>query len=169
MLKRSLSLLLALVLVTTGFVLGWKLRPPIHDSMTVVRTVYKTQTLRLKGKETIRTVYVPQEGSVSVEPKDPTKPIEDVVTIKVKTWGLTARPGLSYDVVNRLPLVDIKLGYMKRLSAGLNLNSHLQPGAFVSYRLDGMTRQVLINTELVLGYRISPVSLPWWMGVRLNL
>lgn len=113
---------------------------------------------------------------MSVEPKDPNKPLEDVVKIKVKTWGLTARPGFFYNAVGNDMGLDLKIGYLNRI--GLSMASFairvdktpevvFVPQAALSYRLDGMTRQVLMNSEAALGYR--PLSRTLMIGFRINL
>lgn len=113
---------------------------------------------------------------MSVEPKDPNKPLEDVITVKVKTWGLTARPGFFYNAVNNDIGLDLKIGYWNRTGIGLSPLAFrvgttsevvIAPQVSLSYRLDHLSQQVLMNTELYIGYRLltqAPVA-----GLRINL
>lgn len=119
-------------------------------------------------------LYVPPEGSITIRPKDKNKSLADVVEIKRKWYGLTLEPGLEIGVINGSFGVDVKLAYINRLglitavSVDQLTTKTVSPAIGVSYRLDGLSRGWLRNTEGLIEYK--PLSrIPIEIGVRINL
>lgn len=113
-------------------------------------------------------VYVPPEGKITIVPVQKDKEIQDVVEIKVQTWGLTSKFGYQYALPLRVGL-DWKAFYFGRLGVEpigfLAGKDSLDFAVGASYRLDKI--RFIDNTELKFSY--SPLTQRVYFGLRANL
>lgn len=71
-----------------------------------------------RGDSRIPQPYVPPEATVTITPKDPSKKLEDLITVKVKTYGLCFKPGIQV----AFPLgvgLDAKLAFYGKYGVGV--------------------------------------------------
>lgn len=115
--------------------------------------------------------YVPPEGSVTITPRDPSKTLDEVVTVKYKTWGLTLEPGLDFAAAPFGMGLDVKWLYYKKFGIETGALYFADPfnkysaSLSASYRLDYYS--LLKNTEFVVGYASNSPILGW-VGIRIN-
>lgn len=117
--------------------------------------------------------YVPPEGETEITPKDPSKSIDEIVTIKYKTWGFTNDIGFQLGLVGGYSVgLDYKFFYLGRFGAnigvlgGKNITTYVTPDLTLSYHLDRISW--IHNTELFVGY--APTArIPYQMGLRINI
>jgi hypothetical protein len=135
------------------------------------RVVIKTRKVIVP---TDKIVYVPPEGKVIITPKNPTKKLDDLVTIRYDRYGFTFEPGMQFTI---LPLgggLDVKLAFINRLGLGVGVNYfsrgngdyYISPTANVTYRLDFI--RFVKNTEALFGLSVYPTN-RGYIGIRMGL
>ena len=93
--------------------------------------------------------YVPPEGQVTITPKDKSKSLDDLVTIKYRRFGFITNPGLNLSLVPLGLGVDAKLAYFNR--TGLI-------GGFTVFEGEGTMRAFWFSPILGLSYRLDRIK-----------
>ena len=177
-------LLLELLMVVSIIITGWLYNRKTQELLDA-KAQYGQLAESLKEQITIRNnqieilrrgkdgtvqrelVYLPPEGWYRfITPLDGSAPV-----IKIKDKGFTCRPGFggAYGSYGFSGILDLKLAYFKRYSAGVNANTHMA-GVFVSRHLDDIIWGHPANAEVFIGYGllrgagVQPIS----AGVRSN-
>lgn len=139
----------------------------LREQITIRNNEIEVLKRGADGKVKREVVYVPPEGWYRiVTPLDGSKP-----SVVVKDKGFTLKPGFGgvYGSYGFSGVLDVKLAYFKRYSAGVNGNTHMA-GVFISRHIDDIMWGRPANVEPFIGYAlikrldVSPLSI----GIRAN-
>lgn len=194
---KPINFKLGLLLILTGmFIMSYLSCKKIFDRETLInesilrlaprnvsnkntsRNYFGTKRRNNNKRTEKRVPYIPPESKVTIEPKDPSKKLKDVVNIDYDIYGVmpsNAGWGLKVGMVgggNFYAGVDKKLLFANRwgVIGGFGYRTDfgargISPDFGVSYRID---RGVFHNTELCFEYVPLPKATGLF-GVRINL